>query len=293
MLMSTYDPGYGYGFGDAPSLLQLIEASQIAATHGGYEFGAAFTDDYAAFIAGGTSATFKDAADIVYCSKDRANRPQCVLNAFTGSKARSGPIAEMQRAIDDLVNKSTDLLAGRELKGPVPQADGTTTDQSFRIENIRNPILRGPGYDGIVGDSTLRYGVYAITIAGLLKKTPNAATSLAFVSITRSDIWAKYAREIAAYLNDVTNNFQSLHNAFLARGNQAAQTQLDAKTIPYVVPLVTTKKSNKGLIIGTAATMLGLTAVAAVSAAKKKPAALYEEAYRPAFGRGRRRAYRD
>src|SRR3990172_6346298 len=98
MLVSSYTNGFGnwnYGFGAAPSLPELLaQAAARQRSRGGFAgFGAAFTGDYQGFLAGGTTATFKDAQNIVFCNKDKANRPQCVLNRFVGAAARSGPIA--------------------------------------------------------------------------------------------------------------------------------------------------------------------------------------------------------
>lgn len=293
MLMSTYT-NFGYGFGEAPSLSQLIEIARLRSSGtpglGYYGFGAAFVDDFAGFLGGGIKATFKDAEDIVYCNKDQGNRPQCVLNRFVGAEARRGPVADMQRAADRIMSLiPTNKLAGRQLRGQVPSGDGSTQEQTFTIpDTIPNPIGTQTGYDGTTGESTMHFTTLALTLAGMLKAFPGSAISLAFVRPERTDIYTKYSAEIASYLNDVADNFKSLLDAFNARGNVPVQTQLDEKTIPFVVPIVGQKKGKAKVIVGTAAAMIGLTAVAAVSAAKKKPAALYEESYRPALGRRRR-----
>jgi hypothetical protein len=173
----------------------------------------------------------------------------------------------------------------------MPTGDGTTTLQRFTIPPTqRSPIATGGGggVDGIVGDTTTKFGVLALTLGGMLKKFPNPGISAAFVAPARNDVWAEFSNEIAAYLNDVAENFRSLLAAFTARDNQPIQTQLDVKTIPFVVPLAA-QRSNKGVIIGAAVAMVGLTTIAAISAAKKKPVALYEEHHRPALGRRHRR----
>jgi hypothetical protein len=300
MFTTNYVQGFGYhsggGYGAAaPSLADLLREAAarqrallvVSATNG---LGAAFTDDYASFLAGGQKATFKDAANIVFCNKDAANRPQCQQNRFTGSAAKNGPVADLQRAADRIMNAIPGFdLGGRQMKGPLPDGSGGTVDGVFTIvDNGKNPIGSRSGYDGTLGSSSLGFASQAMTLAGMLKKTPNPATALAFVSPAREDIYTKFAAEIATYLNDVADNFKTLLDAFDARGNVPAQTPLDVRTIPFVVPLASEKGPNKGLIIGTAAAMVGLTALAAVSAAKKKPVALYEEGFKPAFGRGGR-----
>jgi len=304
MFASTYTPGWGYSRGHgfaaaAPSALDLIEQARARAymLHAqGLGYFAGFgqpANDFNTFNNGSSSpASFvggTGALNIVFCNKDSAFRPQCVLNKTgDGNKA---PIRDMQRAIDRVMDQiPTNSLAGRELRGQMPTGDGTTSEQTFTVpSNLLSPIATGGGggIDGIVGDTTTKFGVLALTLAGMLKAFPNPGISAAFVSPTRNDVWAEFSTEIANYLNDVANNFPELLQAFEARGNVPIQTQLDVSTIPFVVPLAA--QSNKtGLIIGTAAAMLGLTALAAVSAARHKPAMAYEDAYKPALGRGRR-----
>jgi hypothetical protein len=298
MLTSAYVNGFGYGFGAAPSLLQLVETAQANArarqAYGAFAGFGAPVNDFIAFNNGQASPTSfvggTGASNIVFCNKDRAFRPQCVLNKV--GEAAKAPIREMQRAIDRVIDLiPSNNLAGRQMKGQMPTGEGTTSEQIFTVPaNLRSPIASGGGggVDGIVGDTTTKFGVIALTLAGMLKAFPNPGISLAFVSITRNDIWAEFSNEIAAYLNGVADQFKTLLDAFDARGNVPIQTQLDVKTIPFVVPLAAERKANVGAIIGTAVAMVGLTTVAAISAAKKKPVALYEEHYRPALGRGRR-----
>jgi hypothetical protein len=296
MITTSYVQGFGGygGLSEAPSLAQLIATARQRArakrSGFGRGLGAAFTDDFAGFLAGGPSATFKDADNLVYCNKDAANRPQCQLNAYAGSAAKNGPVAALQRAADRIMNLiPANNLAGRQLRGQVPTGDGTTQEQTFTVPStIPNPIGSQSGYDGVAGESTMHFGTLALTLAGMLKAFPNPAVSLAFVQPERTDIYAKFASEIAAYLNDVADNFGPLLDAFGARGNVPVQTQLDVATIPFVVPQAA-QKSRKGAIIGTTVAMIGLTTIAAISAAKKKPHALYEEGFKPAFGRGGRR----
>lgn len=300
MLTSAYVNGFGYGFGAAPSLLTLVEAAQATArSHQAYGYGfggfGAPVNDFLAFNNGTASPTsfVGGTNNSVFCNKDRAFRPQCVLNK-TGEAAKA-PIRGMQNAIDRIIDLiPSNNLAGRQMKGQMPTGEGSTSEQVFTVpSNLRSPIATGGGggVDGIVGDTTTKFGVIALTLAGMLKKFPNPGISLAFVSITRNDIWAEFSNEIAAYLNDVANNFRTLLDAFEARGNVPVQTQLDVKTIPFVVPIAA-QRNTKGAIIGAAVAMIGLTTIAAISAAKKKPVALYEESYRPALGRRRHLAPR-
>jgi hypothetical protein len=271
--------------------LQLIEqAQQTARTRSGFggfgRFGAAVSD-FALFQTPPTSRTFVSDDKLVFCNKDSANRIQCVLNK-TGEAAKA-PNRDMQRAIDRVIDLiPTNALAGRQLKGQMPTGDGTTTEQTFTVpSNLKSPVGAASGYDGVVGDSTMKNGILALTLAGMLKAFPNPGIALAFVSPTRTDIWTKFSAEIASYLNDVANNMGALVSAFNERGNVPIQTQLDVETIPFVVPLAGEKKSNLAPIITAAAAMIGLTAIAAVSAAKKKPDFAYEggdDFVRPAFG---------
>lgn len=295
MLASSYVNGFGLGT-TAPSLLQLIDVTRIAAStgsgFGGFGAGSSpIIGDFVAFQNGPVTATYKDTENLVYCNKDSANRPQCTLNKLP--PMNKAPIRDLQRAVDRIIDLiPTNQLEGRQMRGQVPQADGTTRDEFFTVPSgLRSPIAAQSGIDGIVGPSTSRFAVLALTLAGMLKKFPNPGVALAFVSPTRDDIFAKFSTEIANYLEDVAANFGPLLQAFEARGNTPVQTQLDVKTIPYVVPLAA-GRSNKGIIIGTAAAMVGLTAIAAVSAAKHKPDFAYADTPRPALGRRKRRSRR-
>lgn len=249
MLASSYITLMGPLGGAAPSLTDLLaQARARAAARQGRAagFGATVTD-YDAFLTSG--GTYKNAADspvdgtaagIVSCFLDRS-RPTCALTKFpAGAKARSGPVAALQRAVDAFINKLIDQeLAGTVVKGAVPTGDGETLkviDYTFPALPQRDPIGRaGGGYDGILGPGTLGPTEQALALAGLLEKTPEAL-ALAVVSIDRPDIKAMYAAELADYLNEVTGNFEALLQAFKDRGDVGAQTVLDVKTIPGVVP---------------------------------------------------------
>lgn len=290
MLVSAYVNGFG-GLGNgttgAPSILQLIAAAQARAMSRASRssgFGAAMSD-FAAFQAGPRNATYKSDDGLVYCTKDSANRPQCVLNK-AGAAAKA-PIRDMQHAVDRIINLiPTNNLAGRQMKGQMPTGDGTTTEQTFTVPgNLSSPVGAQSGYDGVVGASTMQFGVLALTLGGMLKKFPNPAVAAAFVSPTRTDLYAKYSTEIADYLNDVADHFPELLSQFQERGNVPVQTQLDVSTIPYVVPQAAERRSLAPVVV-TAAAMVGLTTIGAVSAAKKKPGFAYKLA--PALGRGRR-----
>jgi hypothetical protein len=311
MLATSYVNGFGYGFGDAPSLLAVVDQVQAAARQRSHALGVVIArrglvpaglgglgapvSDFLAFDNGRASPTSfqggTNTLNAVFCNKDNAFRPQCVLNQ--AGEAAKAPIRQMQQAIDRLIDQiPSNNLAGRTLQSQMPSGDGTTTSlQSFTVpSNLRSPIASGGGggIDGIVGDTTTKFGVLALTLAGMLKAFPDAGVSAAFVSPTRNDVWAEFSSSIASYLNDVADNFPSLVNAFDARGNVPVQTQLDVSTIPFLVPLEA-KRNTTAVIVGTAVMMVGLTTVAALSAAKKKPVALYEEHYKPALGRGRGR----
>lgn len=294
MLVSSYSNGFGQS--QAPSMLQLIEIAQARGRGAGfgsgfgYGFGAP-VNDFLAFANGqATPASFvggNGAPGIVYCNKDSARRPQCMLNR--SGEAAKAPIRDMQRAIDRVIDQiPANNLGGQTLKGQMPNGDGTTSEQTFPVPtNVTSPLARGGGggVDGIVGDTTTKYGVLALTLAGMLKKFPNPGISAAFVAPSRNDIWAEYSVEIASYLNDVADNFQSLLTAFHERDNKPIQTQLDVATIPFVVPKVAQKSRIAPIVLGAAA-MLGMTTIGALAAGKKKPGFMYTPS--PAFGRNRR-----
>lgn len=301
--MLTSYPVYGFGAAPgapgptpAPTLAQLLHQAaqrQRSSRRGPTGLGIAFTGDYQGFLSGGQSATYKDAQNIVFCNKDSANRPQCVLNSAVGAAARSGPIANMQRAVDRIMNAIPAFkLGGRQMTAPLPTGDGTTTtDQTFTIlDNGPNPIQSRSGYDGVVGASTQGFTGEALILAGMLKQVPNSV-ALPFVSPGREDIYAIYSNEIAAYLNDVANNFQDLLADFTARGNVPASTPLDVTTIPAVVPIAGEKRlAGKAAVIGAGVAMVSLTGLAAFAAANKKPMGLYRDVS-PAFGRRRHRSH--
>lgn len=286
MLVSSYSNGFGQSQG-APSLLTLIQVAQDRARSRsgfGTHLGAAISD-FAAFQAGSTSATFKSDDGLVYCTKDKANRPQCTLNKV--GEAGRAPIRAMQQAADRVIDLiPTNNLAGRQMKGQMPAGDGSTSEQMFTVpSNLRSPIGAQSGYDGVAGPSTMQFTVLALTLAGMLKKFPNPGISLAFVSPTRTDVFAKFSTEIADYLNNVADNFPSLLAAFSERGNTPVQTQLDVATIPFVVPLAAAKSRIAPIVLGAAA-MFGMTTIGALAAGKKKPGFMYEPS--PALGRNRR-----
>ena len=292
MLVSSYVNGFGQSFGQAPSMLQLIEVAQersrvrdgLTRNTG---FGAAVSD-FALFQTPPSSRTYKSEDGLVYCTKDSANRPQCWLNKV--GEAGKAPIRAMQAAADRIIDLiPTNNLAGRQMKGQMPSVEnpGATSEQTFTVPgNLTSPIRAASNYDGIVGTSTMSFTIMALGLAGMLKKFPNPGIALAIVSPTRTDIFAKFSQEIADYLNDVANNFSPLLAAFQERGNVPVQTQLDVETIPFVVPLAAEKRSIAPFIVAGAA-MIGLTTIAALSAGKHKPDFLYTSS---ALGRGRRRA---
>jgi hypothetical protein len=280
------------GFGAVPTLPQLLQRARQRemARRGFAGFGAAGSD-WPAFVAGGASATYQDAAKVVWCNKDHDNRIQCQLQKYTGSAARSGPVADMQRAADAIMNQIPAYnLGGQQMHAPVPSGDGTTTtEQTFTIlDNGQNPIGSQSGYDGINGPLTQGIVGQALILAGMLQQVPDNV-ALAFVSPSRLDIYTMYATEISQYLNGVAGNFVALLQAFQNRGNVPASTPLDVATIPAVVPAVIKSNQRKIVaIVGASATVLGLTTVAAVASAKHKPHALYDD-IKPALGRSRRR----
>jgi len=291
--MFTTTPVHGFGsagFGapTLPELVQQLQYRQRAQTRAG--LGAA-TSNWEAFVAGGPSARFQDAKKIAYCSKDTANRIQCVLQAATSPRAAAaGPVADMQRAADRVMNLIPAYnLSGRQMHAPVPAGDGTTTvEQTFTIvDNGRDPIGSQSGYDGVDGPLTQGIVGQALILAGMLKQVPDAV-ALPFVSPARVDVYTMYANEIAGYLNDVAANFAALLDAFYKRGDKPASTPLDVTTIPAVLPLTAKRDYRKlATIIGASAAMFGITAVAAISSAKHKPDLLYPEG----LGRARRPAW--
>jgi hypothetical protein len=289
MIVSSY--GNGFGQSQAPSALVLIQVAQDRArmrggVNTGYGFGAAVSD-FSVFQAAGAGTTYKSDDGLVYCTKDNANRPQCVLNK--AGESGKAPIRNMQRAADRVIDLiPTNGLAGRQMKGQMPSGDGSTSEQIFTVpSNLMSPVGAQSGYDGVVGASTMQFTVLALTLAGMLKKFPNPGIALAFVSPTRTDIYAKYSTEIADYLNDVADHFPALLSQFNERGNVPIQTQLDVSTIPFVVPKAGEQRSKWAPIVMGAAAMVGLTTVGAVAAGKHKPGFLYTS---PALGRRRSRS---
>jgi hypothetical protein len=283
-----------YGFGQ-PSLLAVIQAIQERARLRTQSRGLGeLVHDFAAYASGGLDAVYVSPDGAVYCSKIKPqNYQQCKLNK--AGEAGRAPIREMQRAVDRFINLVTSRLQGRALRGIVAREDGTQEEMSITIDNLRDPIAKETGYDGIVGPSTRNYVAYAMTVAGILKRTdaPDVKNGVAVTNVwahpTRPDLMAAYSKEIASYLDGVSRDFDALISAYEAR-KTPAQTPVDnPDTLPYVVPQAVQEPRVKlgRAIIGTAA-MLGVTTVGAIAAGKKK-AALDAIRLGPALGRHRRR----
>jgi hypothetical protein len=312
-MLATYVNGYAYGFGQAPTsfvqyFAQMSKKRQLGA---GFQGLGQPANDFIAFNNGQSSpASFVgDPAgfglgNVVFCNKEAGtNRPQCILNQ-TGDGARA-PIRAMQLAADriiTLINQGLrNQLAGDQLCAQFPRADGSGTFENCApIGQIQdNPIASGGGggIDGIVGDTTRGVVGLALTFAGALKQVPLDARGrnvmIAIIEPLNNGIQAEMSGDIAAYLNDVADNFPALVEAFKARGGTSIQTVIDPATIealPFVLPAAVAGTSNKKAIIAATAAMIGLTSVAAYAAGVKKPMALYAD--KPALGRGRRRRSR-
>lgn len=291
MLVSSYVNGFG-GPSLGSSLLQLVETSRARASYGRSGLGA-FTTDWDAFMASRytspTSPTYQDSDRLVWCNKNTSNHPVCQLNAYAGAAAANGPVAQMQRAVDALINKIPvwHMKVGQQanITGP----DGVTTVRT--IDPLgQSPIAMESGYDGLVGNSTGKYALAALILAGALKPIPNTVAG-AYITPTNANI-AMYAHGIAEYLTDVNENFDSLLADYQARGRVPATDPFTPSSVPALAPYVPSPRKNTGVILGAAALMVGLTTVASISAAKKKPGSLYSDMPSPAFGRRRGRRSR-
>jgi hypothetical protein len=294
MLVSSYVNGFGQAFGQAQpaSLFEVAQAltarAQRSAAATG--FGAALTnfEEFLAASAAGRAASFVDPTKTVFCKvPDKAGlfRLECVANST--NLADRGPARAMQQATDALLNQIPLFqLAGQSLDVKLP---GGGTRPVFIDKFPTNPILTiGGGYDGVVGAGTMQFAEPALLLAASLSAPPPSVVP-AFTSPT-AFTFTQAAGAIAGYFQEVTRNFASLLAAFKERGNKPAATPLVPETV-IVPPGAEKSKRPVGAIIGAAAAMIGLTAVGAVSAAKHKPTALYEEqgVPSPAFGRRRHR----
>ncbi len=295
MLASSHSFG---GFGGAPTGRQAFQAAQQRQRQfwldhrqtGG--LGAAFST-FQDFVTGGQSATYQDPQGLVFCNKDSGNREQCVLNKFSGSKAKSGPIADMQKAADRLMVLIPGFnLEGQQIVAQVPVGNGSTTETkvitltSDGFTAANPPIASRSGYDGIVGPSTLDVVGIALQIASALAQVPDNVV-LAYVNPLGSDQYAINAAGIAQYLNSVVDNFAILLQAFKDRGDKPAETVLDIATIPQLQQQPLVHHTNVGVIVGSVA-MVGLTMLGTVAAAKHKPTMMYND-LKPALARRRRR----
>lgn len=274
MLHSYRLEGFGrthFGQAAAPSLLDLIRSQmrQPAAPAG---LGA-LVADWSAFVAGGRTATYVDPEKRVYCNKDSANRPQCWENK-PGEQGHA-IIRSLQQTVDGLINQIPIRdLVGKTLVAQVPAGDGTTREKQFTIPPLTpNPIGagRGGGYDGYVGDTTMLFATTAMTIAGMLKAFPNPEVTLVFVTMPeRNDILARHAEAVNGYLRDVTENFDTLLQAYFDRGKVPVQTQLDVETIPFVEEKPKMARRNTAAIVGVALLLLGVAAGGGYMAARGK-----------------------
>ena len=233
-------------------------------------FGDSFSD-YNSFLQSDASATYTDSTGQVYCSKDSANRPQCILQSY--GSGNGGPVVAMQMATDFFLNQVPAfhlmLLAnGQQLQARGADGSIGALDPSAVAGLVQNPIAtKGGGYDGVVGPGTIGLAALAVSIAGSLLPYPNNVAQ-AFTS-EQEDQFALFATDIANYLNDVTANFSAL----LAQYMQA-YTPAPA-LVPAAIPLVaqslqlqpitspTQKKVLVGAAIGAAVLLTGAVALIA------------------------------
>lgn len=288
-MLASY-PLHGFGaVANGGSLVQLAEKARAQAQYrqryGG--FGDA-SSDWNTFYNGGATA-YQDAARVAYCNRDSANRIQCVLQDYpAGAKAQSGPVANMQKATDALINKIPvwHMQVGQQADVTDPTTGQIITKTIDALPD--SPILHGSGYDGIVGPSTAGYVMVALILAGALKQIPERV-GMPYINPTEANITA-YAFSIASYLKSVVDNFDNLLAAYLNRNRQPATDVFEPSTVPSLAPYVPAPDNKKrtALIIGTAAAMAGVTGFAAFNAANKKPAEMYEGSSN--FGRRRKRS---
>lgn len=266
--ISTF--GLGQAFAAAPeSLTQYVSALRTTPRPAGfgryYGLEAAF-DTFDAFYTSGKTATWTDPTKQAYCRKDSANRPVCWLTSYAPTTAaRKGPIATMQRAVDALVNKIPVWHMEVGQKAKITGPDGMTAEKTIdRLPD--SPILNSAGYDGVVGDSTGKYALAALILAGALKSIPDTVAA-AYIAPHNGNL-ALYAQGIADYLNNVTDNFASLLSAYKERDRQPATDPFVPATVPALAPYVPQPSSNKGVLIGLAVGGVLLTVGASLAARK-------------------------
>jgi hypothetical protein len=238
--------------------------------------------DWDAFKAGGTSATYEDPKGITYCNKDRANRVQCVLNAYPPpTSSRSGPVADAQRATDRFLGLVPSFhLQNLEIKAQVPQADGSYREEVLAIPpgTWNNPILSESGYDGIVGASTAGNMFLALEIAGSLADMPSDVAP-AFLTGRATDLAAR-ASAIARWLNYVSDHMATLLAAYRERARPSPA--LVPEAIPVVREALKKKKKFPWGIVAAAVfgggALVTLT-IAATRRRKPKGHAARGEAY--------------
>ena len=263
------------------------KAMNQAAYRQRYGLGAA-TNDWDTFMSGGATA-YQDAARLVYCNRDQARNVQCVLQSYpAGSKARSGPVADMQRAVDQLINKIPvwNTQVGQEANVTTPEGNVQTT----RLEDKwgDNPIAQRSGYDGVVGPYTVGMVTTALILAGALRQIP-ISVGKPFIEPTEEHITA-YAWNIAEYLISVNDDFDNLLASYLDRGRVPETDVFEPATVKSLAPFVPPagKISRNGVIIGAAAATAAITGIASYNAARRKPNLMYDDV-KPSFGRRRRR----
>ncbi len=290
--MITSYPVHGFGAAGSggsslAALVARVRANAQNRRRSG--FGAA-AEDWDTFYNGGASA-YQDAGRLVYCNRDSANRIQCVLQSYpAGSKAKNGPVADMQRAIDTLINQIPvwhDAIGNYQATVTDPTTGNVVTTTINPLPP--NPIGSQAGYDGVVGPSTVGYATTALILAGALKQIP-IAIGKPFIAPTEENITA-YAFGIAQYLDEVNSNFAQLLSDYKNRGRVPASDVFDPSTVPSLAPFVppASKLSRNGAIIGAAAAMMGIVGTASWNAARNKPHMMYDNDTAPAFGRRRRR----
>jgi len=275
MLSYTYVPGFGLAPEDE-SLVDLVRRVIRHSPAASYGLSAAFTN-FDAFLTGGESATYKDS--LVSCAKEK-KRPVCALLAYPpGTKAMQGPVADMQKATDALLLKIPAYnLEGVNLKLTVPDGNGGTTETTKPLPTIpkdaagRGPIyIAGGGYDGVVGPGTSFYVGIAAILAGALKAPPNDAVS-SLATPYRTDWMTAQAAGIAAYFRDVTANFDSLLQGYIARDMKPAATPLAPETITQIVVLPTPKrKFPTAMVVGLGAAAAAVVGVGVYALAGQPP----------------------
>jgi hypothetical protein len=256
-----------------------VPTAGFAGFHG-YGLGASFSDYETFFKTGKAGDTYTDPTGLVYCKKDKIGSPECRLVAFPpGTRARKGPVADLQKATDELLAKIPVYnLEGAKLRLVVPNPDGGTIEETRTMPMVPSdpgPIyIESDKYDGILGARTRQWVLVGAVLAAALKKPPDDAIT-ALVAPHRADLITMQSAGIAAYFRNVAANFDALLKAYKNRGMKPAATPLAPETIEQIIlapKFARIKKRRPGLVVGASLAAAGLLGLGvAALASRKKP----------------------